>query len=104
MQCYFFQEKTRVLAERQNDIPANGSSSFEDLLPDIQPIIIWLANTLEILNFLHTHLGEFVLEPAISLPSETRRSIACAEDQVVAVLEDVVMYTFQQTVYYTTKV
>ena len=56
------------------------------------------------LNYLQNHLSELLLDAKVSLPAGSRESLVSADDEVVSVLEEVVMYTFQQTVYYLTKV
>ena len=50
------------------------------------------------------NISDYVMDPLVSLPAETRKSVVEADEEILAVLEEVVMYTFQQTVYYLTKV
>ena len=64
-----------------------------------------MANSLEMLHFFQQNLqADFLLDPAVSLPAGSRQSLLGAQEEALIVLEDVVTYTFQQTVYYLTKV
>ena len=80
------------------------TDEFEDLLPHLQFMLLWLSNGFELLNFLRTRMHQYVLDPLTSLPRETRSSVAEADREIVAVLEEIVLCTFQQTVYHITKV
>ena len=76
-----------------------------DILKDIRPLVLWMANSLEMLHFFQQNLqADFLLDPAVSLPAGSRQSLLRAQEEAFIVLEDVVTYTFQQTVYYLTKV
>ena len=77
---------------------------MDDLIPDLQPVVLWMANSLELLHFFRENLSDYLLDAAVSLPPGTRQSLAQADQEVIAVLDEVVMYTFQQTIYYLTKV
>ncbi|ELU12480.1 hypothetical protein CAPTEDRAFT_225763 [Capitella teleta] len=67
--------------------------------------LVWLSNCLEIHHYMKTHLKESPLQHRLqSLPEETRASISAADREVSAVLDEVVIQTFQQTVYHTSKV
>ena len=64
-----------------------------------------MANSLEMLHFFQQNLqADFLLDPVVSLPAGSRQSLLGAQEEALIVLEDVVTYTFQQTVYYLTKV
>ena len=74
-------------------------------MKDIRPLVLWMANSLEMLHFFQQNLqADFLLDPAVLLPAGSRQSLLGAQEEALIVLEDVVTYTFQQTVYYLTKV
>ena len=64
---------------------------------------MWMSNSLELFHFLSRHVHELVMDTG-GAERGANASSAGAEEEVMATLEDVVMYTFQQTVYYLTKV
>ena len=85
------------------------------VLRDISPIIQWMANGLELVNIFRNNMDNFVAtscneirvsEPitASSASVTSSSSSGSVEEEVVNVFEDIVLYTFQQTVYYITKV
>uniref|UniRef100_A0A8V5GU75 Uncharacterized protein n=1 Tax=Melopsittacus undulatus TaxID=13146 RepID=A0A8V5GU75_MELUD len=77
------------------------------LVPDLRPLTLWLANATELLNLSQARVQE--LEQELELEGE---SWPCPElskdlemcDEALGVLDEVIMSTFQQTVYYLTKV
>ena len=77
---------------------------MDELLPDVKPVVLWMSNSMELLHFFRCNLMDYLMDPSVSLVSDSRASLAYAEDEILGVLEEVVMYTFQQTVYYLTKV
>ncbi|KAL6110966.1 radil [Pungitius sinensis] len=102
-------EKTKELAQKQaqhNQDPANLSMlSISDLIPDLQTIFFWMSNSIEILYFIqqrapaYTHCIETLQGSKESLLSAT----ISANEEAMTILEEVIMYTFQQCVYYITK-
>uniref|UniRef100_A0A8V5GPE6 Uncharacterized protein n=1 Tax=Melopsittacus undulatus TaxID=13146 RepID=A0A8V5GPE6_MELUD len=76
------------------------------LVPDLRPLTLWLANATELLNLSQARVQE--LEQELELEGE---SWPCPElskdlemcDEALGVLDEVIMSTFQQTVYYLTK-
>ena len=98
------QEKTEFLDKRQSEPDIHPAEEFEELLPHLQFMLLWLSNSFELLHFLRTRMHQYVLDPMTSLPPETRHSVAEADREVLAVLEEIVLCTFQQTVYHITKV
>ncbi|XP_077980052.1 ras-associating and dilute domain-containing protein-like [Glandiceps talaboti] len=96
-------DKTKEIANKQPSRPNDAVASMKELLPDLQSIIFWMANALEMLNHFQGAMIDYLMSPAESLPPGSRASLATADDEVLSVLEEVVMYTFQQTVYYLTK-
>ena len=86
-------------------VSSNFKDGLEYLLSDLKPVVLWLSNALELLHYFEEHLqSDILLDAEISLPPGCRKSLLGAQEEVMAVLEEVVMYTFQQTVYYITKV
>ncbi|KAK1886901.1 Ras-associating and dilute domain containing protein [Dissostichus eleginoides] len=103
-------EKTKELAQKQaqhSQDPASLSLlSISDLIPDLQTIFFWMSNSIEILYFIqqrapaYTHTIETLQGSKESLLSAT----ISANEEAMTILEEVIMYTFQQCVYYITKV
>ncbi|MEQ2168540.1 hypothetical protein GOODEAATRI_015622, partial [Goodea atripinnis] len=79
--------------------------SISDLIPDLQTIFFWMSNSIEILYFIqqrapaYTHSIETLQGSKESLLSAT----ITANEEAMTILEEVIMYTFQQCVYYITK-
>ncbi|XP_072319090.1 ras-associating and dilute domain-containing protein isoform X2 [Eucyclogobius newberryi] len=101
-------EKTKELAQKQaqHQDPASLSLlSISDLVPDLQTIFFWMSNSIEILYFIqqrtpaYTHSIESMQGSKESLLSAT----ISANEEAMSILEEVIMYTFQQCVYYVTK-
>ncbi|XP_041641950.1 ras-associating and dilute domain-containing protein isoform X4 [Cheilinus undulatus] len=101
-------EKTKELAQKQaqHQDPASLSLlSISDLIPDLQTIFFWMSNSIEILYFIqqrapaYTHSIETLQGSKESLLSAT----ISANEEAMTILEEVIMYTFQQCVYYITK-
>ncbi|XP_061687052.1 ras-associating and dilute domain-containing protein [Syngnathoides biaculeatus] len=101
-------EKTKELAQKQaqHQDPASLSLlSISDLIPDLQTIFFWMSNSIEILYFIqqrapsYTHNMETLQGSKESLLSAT----ISANEEAMSILEEVIMYTFQQCVYYITK-
>ncbi|KAM9510608.1 LOW QUALITY PROTEIN: ras-interacting protein 1 [Guaruba guarouba] len=98
-------EKIKEIGDRQ---PENdGDPSAQGVLgPDLRPLTLWLANATELLNLAQARVlaleKELELEgpcPELSGDLET-----CDEAmEAMGVLDEVIMSTFQQTVYYLTK-
>ncbi|KAM6940426.1 ras-associating and dilute domain-containing protein isoform 1-T1 [Xenentodon cancila] len=101
-------EKTKELAQKQaqhQDPAALSLLSISDLIPDLQTIFFWMSNSIEILYFIqqrapaYTHTIETLQGSKESLLSAT----ISANEEAMTILEEVIMYTFQQCVYYITK-
>ncbi|KAM7419602.1 hypothetical protein PAMA_016619 [Pampus argenteus] len=79
--------------------------SISDLIPDLQTIFFWMSNSIEMLYFIqqrapaYTHTIEILQGSKESLLSAT----ISANEEAMTILEEVIMYTFQQCVYYITK-
>uniref|UniRef100_A0A3Q1HRL7 Ras-associating and dilute domain-containing protein n=1 Tax=Anabas testudineus TaxID=64144 RepID=A0A3Q1HRL7_ANATE len=96
-------EKTKELAQKQaqHQDPASLSLlNISDLVPDLQTIFFWMSNSIEILYFIqqrapaYTHSIE-TLQESLLIPT--------SNEEAMTILEEVIMYTFQQCVYYITK-
>ncbi|XP_077865256.1 ras-associating and dilute domain-containing protein-like [Saccoglossus kowalevskii] len=96
-------DKTKEIANKQPSRPNDAVMSMKELFSDLQGILFWMANALEMLNHFQNCLNDYLMSPEEGLPPGSRSSLATADDEVLSVLEEVVMYTFQQTVYYLTK-
>ncbi|XP_022529299.2 ras-associating and dilute domain-containing protein-like [Astyanax mexicanus] len=111
-------ERTKELAALQ---PDSGSGvmqpdpeevhllGMEELIPGLQPLVFWMANSIELLHFIQhevpmllpwTQQDEYNQSKELNSQILSTRT-ACEE--AMTVLEEVIMFTFQQTVYYLTK-
>ncbi|KAA0722600.1 Ras-associating and dilute domain-containing protein [Triplophysa tibetana] len=104
-------EKTKDLAQKQaqhQDPTSLSLLSISDLVPDLQFIFFWMSNAIEILYFIQqkspTYMQaiELMDDKAGSKESLLSATIS-ANEEAMTVLEEVIMYTFQQCVYYITK-
>ena len=76
---------------------------FNAMLLDLAPVVSWMANALEMLHYLQCNLNRY-LQHNSGTSSGIRDSLASADEELLTVLEEVIMFTFQQTVYHLTKV
>ncbi|XP_068002731.1 ras-associating and dilute domain-containing protein isoform X1 [Melanerpes formicivorus] len=104
-------ERTRELAEKQSQHqdPATLSRfTITDLLPDLQHILFWMANAIEVLYFIQQKSPTYIqsMEEELDVRGSKESlfsSTITASEEAMTVLEEVVMYTFQQCVYYISK-
>ncbi|XP_042294505.1 ras-associating and dilute domain-containing protein isoform X2 [Sceloporus undulatus] len=104
-------EKTNELAEKQSQHQDPASLSrftITDLLPDLQHILFWMSNSIEILYFVQqkspVYIQNMEEELDIKGSKESLFSLTItASEEAMTVLEEVIMYTFQQCVYYISK-
>ncbi|XP_041633774.1 RA_Radil_like and Myo5p-like_CBD_Rasip1 domain-containing protein isoform X2 [Cheilinus undulatus] len=104
-------EKTKELAEIQ---PETNSSdvqsdtlqllSTSELVTGLQPLVLWMSNSIELLHFIQHEVPQLLCrtEDEAVLDSEIS-STRTACEEAMTVLEEVIMFTFQQSVYYLTK-
>ncbi|XP_029914785.1 ras-associating and dilute domain-containing protein-like isoform X2 [Myripristis murdjan] len=107
-------EKTKELAAIH---PETGSGdeqpeqlqllSMDELIPGLQPLVLWMANSIELLHFIQHEVPQLLpwrqdQEQEGVLDSEMS-STRTACEEAMTVLEEVIMFTFQQSVYYLTK-
>uniref|UniRef100_A0A8C5MHN4 Ras interacting protein 1 n=1 Tax=Leptobrachium leishanense TaxID=445787 RepID=A0A8C5MHN4_9ANUR len=91
--------------ENQQDKAFLSTISIEDVATDLRPLMLWMSNSMELLNFVQRKIldmekeweSEGTNQDAL-LSSDLE---ACEES--MALLDEVIMYTFQQCVYYLTK-
>ncbi|NXD61751.1 RADIL protein, partial [Eolophus roseicapillus] len=104
-------ERTRELAEKQSqhqDPAALSHFSITDLLPDLQHILFWMANAIEVLYFIQQKSPTYIqsMEEELDIRGSKESlfsSTITASEEAMTVLEEVIMYTFQQCVYYISK-
>ncbi|XP_051488350.1 ras-associating and dilute domain-containing protein isoform X2 [Apus apus] len=104
-------ERTRELAEKQSQHqdPATLSCfTITDLLPDLQHILFWMANAIEVLYFVQQKSPTYIqsMEEELDVKGSKESlfsSTITASEEAMTVLEEVIMYTFQQCVYYISK-
>ncbi|NXM36935.1 RADIL protein, partial [Oxyruncus cristatus] len=104
-------ERTRELAEKQSQHQDPASLSrftITDLLPDLQHIIFWMANAIEVLYFVQQKSPTYIqsMEEELDIRGSKESlfsSTITASEEAMTVLEEVIMYTFQQCVYYISK-
>ncbi|KAK3710657.1 hypothetical protein QZH41_011014, partial [Actinostola sp. cb2023] len=93
--------ETPDIYELTPDTPPD--KAMNDLLPQLNPVIIWMANCLEMHHFLQKNISRY-LGDAKKISSLIEEPLTTADEELLVCLEEVVMYTFQQTVYHLTKV
>ncbi|XP_067333519.1 ras-associating and dilute domain-containing protein-like isoform X2 [Channa argus] len=107
-------EKTKELAAIQAETSSSDSQpdhgqllNMEELIPGLQPLVLWMANSIELLHFIQHEVPHLLpwrqdQEDEGLLDSEIS-STRTACEEAMTVLEEVIMFTFQQSVYYLTK-
>ncbi|KAL8175108.1 UNVERIFIED_CONTAM: hypothetical protein K2H54_013535, partial [Gekko kuhli] len=104
-------EKTNELAgkQSQHQDPASLSRfTIADLLPDLQHVIFWMSNAIEILYFVQQKSPVYIqnMEEEIDIKGSKESLFSLTittSEEAMTVLEEVIMYTFQQCVYYISK-
>ncbi|NXL05348.1 RADIL protein, partial [Mesembrinibis cayennensis] len=104
-------ERTRELAEKQSqhqDPATLARFTITDLLPDLQHILFWMANAIEVLYFIQQKSPTYIqsMEEELDVRGSKESlfsSTITASEEAMTVLEEVIMYTFQQCVYYISK-
>uniref|UniRef100_A0A8C9VE91 Rap associating with DIL domain n=1 Tax=Scleropages formosus TaxID=113540 RepID=A0A8C9VE91_SCLFO len=70
----------------------------------LQSLLFWMSNTMEVLHFLHQRCSVYLKRVEQLESNETLLSAAVLDkEEGVSVLEEVIFYTFQQSVYHITK-
>ncbi|XP_054574216.1 ras-associating and dilute domain-containing protein [Eptesicus fuscus] len=104
-------EKTKELAEKQAPLqePVTAAGScLAGLLPELRHVLLWMANAVELLYFVQQQAPVYVqgLEQGPPATGSTESVFSCAlaaSEEAMAELEEVVLYAFQQCVYYVSK-
>uniref|UniRef100_A0A3Q0SN99 Si:ch211-176g6.2 n=1 Tax=Amphilophus citrinellus TaxID=61819 RepID=A0A3Q0SN99_AMPCI len=104
-------EQTKELAAVQPETLRGESSKPEDptllclqqLIPGLRPLVVWMSNSLELLQFIQ-HQLPLILEWRARKEEEPEREDDETSEETIAVLEEVIMLAFQQCVYYFTKI
>lgn len=77
--------------------------ALEELLPQLRPVVFWMANCLEMLPYLQANMSQFIKDPS-QVAEYGDEALLNADEELLMFLEEVIIYTFQQTVYHLTKV
>lgn len=103
-------EKTKELAAVQPETSAVGEAepcSTEELISGLRPLVLWMANSIELLHFIQHEVPRLLpcrLDQEVGAASDAEiSSTRSACEEAMTVLEEVIMFTFQQSVYYLTK-
>nr|XP_055195697.1 ras-associating and dilute domain-containing protein isoform X2 [Nyctereutes procyonoides] len=104
-------EKTKELAEKQAQLQepiSLASFSMAGLVPDLQHILFWMSNSVELLYFIQQKCPLYMqsLEEELDVTGSKESLFSCtltASEEAMAVLEEVILYAFQQCVYYVSK-
>ncbi|XP_064449429.1 ras-associating and dilute domain-containing protein isoform X2 [Mirounga angustirostris] len=104
-------EKTKELAEKQAQLQepiSLASFPMAGLVPDLQHILFWMSNSVELLYFIQQKCPLYMqsLEGELDVTGSKESLFSCtltASEEAMAVLEEVILYAFQQCVYYVSK-
>ncbi|XP_034568056.1 RA_Radil_like and Myo5p-like_CBD_Rasip1 domain-containing protein [Notolabrus celidotus] len=103
-------DKTKELAAMQPETISSEVQSdlqhlsMSELISGLQPLVLWMSNSIELLHFIQHSVPQLIQregEEAVSDSEMFSTRTACEE--AMTVLEEVIMFTFQQCVYYLTK-
>ncbi|KAK3559879.1 hypothetical protein QTP86_026192 [Hemibagrus guttatus] len=116
-------ERAKEVAAIQSDMDGTEPVGLqtEELLRSLQPLVLWMANSIELLHFIHQEVP-FLLHGISRMEEEEDEdcmgnyftveytvlelrlsTVRPASEEAMTVLEEVIMFTFQQCVYYLTK-
>uniref|UniRef100_A0A8D3AS83 Ras-associating and dilute domain-containing protein-like n=1 Tax=Scophthalmus maximus TaxID=52904 RepID=A0A8D3AS83_SCOMX len=108
-------EKTKELAAIQPETSSGDAEpdrlpplpSAEELIPGLRPLVLWMANSIELLHFIQHEVPQLLPwrrgQEAGGLWDAEMSSTRTACEEAMTVLEEVIMFAFQQSVYYLTK-
>uniref|UniRef100_A0A6Q2ZGZ8 Uncharacterized protein n=1 Tax=Esox lucius TaxID=8010 RepID=A0A6Q2ZGZ8_ESOLU len=74
-----------------------------ELIPGLRPLVMWMANSIELLHFIQHDVPLLLAWRQGEEEKEELSSTRAACEEAMTVLEEVIMFTFQQSVYYLTK-
>ncbi|NXA57578.1 RAIN protein, partial [Nothocercus julius] len=103
-------EKIKEISDRQpenhQEPPAEAPGDAE-VTSELRPLMLWLANATELLNLAQGQVLELEKELEAELDEPGQDALLAADletcDEALGVLDEVIMSTFQQCVYYLTK-
>ncbi|XP_061906349.1 ras-associating and dilute domain-containing protein-like isoform X4 [Entelurus aequoreus] len=98
-------DKTKELASVQTESAAEGRLLLDtrQLIPGLRPLALWMANAIELLHFVQHRVPQLMAQNRQGLGDEDVSCTRSACEDAMTVLEEVIMFTFQQSVYYLTK-
>ncbi|KAG7325288.1 hypothetical protein KOW79_011604 [Hemibagrus wyckioides] len=108
-------ERAKEVAAIQSDMEGTEPVGLqtENLLRSLQPLVLWMANSIELLHFIHqevpfllhgiSRMEEEEDEDCMAVLELRLSTVRPASEEAMTVLEEVIMFTFQQCVYYLTK-
>ncbi|XP_043956090.1 ras-associating and dilute domain-containing protein-like isoform X2 [Gambusia affinis] len=107
-------ERTKELAAMQPETSSVDDASdqlqqlsMEELISGLQPLVLWMANSIELLHFIQHEVPQLLPWRRESIDQERLQaelwSTQTACEEAMTVLEEVIMFAFQQSVYYLTK-
>uniref|UniRef100_A0A672N7W3 Ras-interacting protein 1-like n=1 Tax=Sinocyclocheilus grahami TaxID=75366 RepID=A0A672N7W3_SINGR len=97
------QKSSAVIPNQEADVEL-PPPSMQKLSSDLQPLMFWMSNATELLNFFQVKVEAMEKEWEFEVPGDPVLSAdmdTCSE--ALAQLDDVIMHTFQQCVYHLTK-
>ncbi|XP_037230686.1 LOW QUALITY PROTEIN: ras-interacting protein 1 [Falco rusticolus] len=99
-------EKIKEIGDRQPENQqdaAPAALSAAAVAADLRPLLRWLANAMELLNLAQARVLELERELELEGPCPELTGDLETCDEALGVLDEVIMSTFQQSVYYLTK-
>uniref|UniRef100_A0A3Q3DWN7 Ras association and DIL domains n=1 Tax=Hippocampus comes TaxID=109280 RepID=A0A3Q3DWN7_HIPCM len=97
----------RLPAPALGDPASLSLLNISDLVPDLQTIFFWMSNSIEILYFIQQRAPSYTHNIETLQGTRSKESLLSAtisaNEEAMSILEEVIMYTFQQCVYYITK-
>ncbi|KAL0993340.1 hypothetical protein UPYG_G00106360 [Umbra pygmaea] len=107
-------EKTKELAAIQTEMRSSDVQQepeevpglvMEELIPGLRPLVLWMANSIELLHIIQHDVPLLLTwrQENVEEDEEEISSTKAASEEAMTVLEEVIMFTFQQSVYYLTK-
>ncbi|MEE6483178.1 hypothetical protein FKM82_013460 [Ascaphus truei] len=91
--------------ENQQDKTSLYTRGIEEVATDLRPLMLWMANSMELLNFVQRKILD--LEKEWESEGTSHDALLSSDleacEESMALLDEVIMYTFQQCVYYLTK-
>lgn len=104
-------EKTKELAEKQAPLQepvVAAGGGLAGLLPELRHVLLWMANAVELLYFVQQQGPVYMqgLEQGPGASGSMESVFSCAlsaSEEAMAELEEVILYAFQQCVYYISK-